>query len=73
MTRRNPPVYNISRTAGIIYRKVILVIRVFVIILVAITVIRVVHNEMNKSNVPTACILGGQWNVWNGWTCFPNS
>jgi hypothetical protein len=66
-------IYKISKTAGLLYRRTILVIRIFVIIFVLLTIIRVVHNEMNKSNVPAACILGGQWNAWNGWTCFPNN
>jgi hypothetical protein len=28
------------------------------------------HAESTKSSAPVSCqLLGGHWDIWNGWTC----
>ena len=32
--------------------------------------VKISASEQAKDNPPVACqILGGQWNIWNGWEC----
>lgn len=46
------------------------VVGVILIVLVLWAGYHVVHAEMTKSAPPVSCqLLGGQWNIWNGWVC----
>lgn len=46
------------------------VIQVVLIVLAVLLGVRVIGNEMSRSNPPASCqILGGSWSIWDGWHC----
>jgi hypothetical protein len=47
-----------------------IVVAIVAVLVIAWAVLKIGDNEATRNSPPAACqLLGGHWNIWDGWQC----